>query len=114
MKVQVKEILHLDYGVESVRTVQELYDYSKNLLDEYGGDTEISIGGYDFYECVTITRDERPDEFLKRKAWAHNKKLLKGNKHNTSVHKQIVEEFGYDYYQNLINEITKGEKNEKS
>lgn len=68
MKVQVMEELYLESGVESVRTVKELYDYSKKLLDEYGGDTEISIGGYDFYECVTIIRDERPDEFLKRKA----------------------------------------------
>jgi len=110
MKVQVKEILHLDPGVESVRTVQELYDYSKELLNEFGGDTEISIGGYDFYECVTIIRDERPDEFLKRKAWSQNKQLIKENKHSTSVHKQIVEEFGYEYYQRLINEITNGEK----
>lgn len=110
MKVQVREALYLESGIESVRTVQELYDYSKKLLNEYSGDTEISIGGYDFYECVTITRDERPDEFLKRKALAHNKKLIKDNKHNTSVHKQIVEEFGYYYYQSLINEITNGEK----
>lgn len=59
---------------------------------------------------LSITRDERPDEFLKRKAWAHNKQLIKDNKHEASAHKQIVEEFGYDYYQRLINEITNGEK----
>jgi hypothetical protein len=34
MEVQVREELYLESGVESVRTVQELYDYSKKLLCE--------------------------------------------------------------------------------
>lgn len=53
-------------GIENVTTIKDLATYANQLADEFGEETEYSVGGYDWQEYITINRDETESEKFKR------------------------------------------------